>query len=90
MEGNTLSSICPLCNSLTDAEEDCPACGQPLIDSGRLMDYFDDYSAYLEIEGMKRFDGIAADLMDAQCPHVLFCSSCEQEWQYLIVEIPSL
>lgn len=45
-------------------------------DSGRYMDQFDDYSPYLDIDGMKKLDGIENDLENHTCPHVFDCPSC--------------
>jgi len=65
----------------------CMDCGATVEDKGRYIDYFDDYSAYLEIDDMKKIDGIAADLSNHQCPHVLYCENCGKETVYLVNEI---
>lgn len=56
-------------------------------DGGRLMDFFDDYSPYLEIDGMKKSDGILDDLKYHQCPHVFVCITCGERVTRLVEEI---
>ncbi len=81
------TNICPLCNSFESAEVKCATCDELLEDKGRYIDYFDDYSAYLEIDDMKMVDGINNDRLNHQCPHVLYCVKCNQETVVLINEI---
>ncbi len=80
-------SMCPLCNGMSSIESQCSSCQGQMVDQGRLLDYFDDYSAYLDIEGMKLFDGIENDQRDHQCPHVFYCSNCQKEDTVLIQEV---
>lgn len=80
-------SVCPLCNGLRSSHSNCITCHSLMVDKGRLLDYFDDYSAYLDIEGMKLFDGIENDQRDHQCPHVFNCTNCHTEKMVLIQEI---
>lgn len=86
-KGCNVMSMCPLCNGLTSKEMICYKCNRNMDDKGRLLDYFDDYSAYLEIDGMKLFDGIAEDNKNHQCPHVFYCDQCHFEKIVLIEEI---
>jgi hypothetical protein len=79
-------AICPLCNQLETASYSCRNCSSYLIDGGRLMDYFDDYSAYLDIDGMKQYDGIKSNGEKNQCPHVFYCALCGKDEVKLIVE----
>ncbi|HJV45697.1 MAG TPA: hypothetical protein VJ824_08205 [Bacillota bacterium] len=51
------------------------------------MDFFDDYSPYLEIDGMKKSDGILDDLKYHQCPHVFVCITCGERVTRLVEEI---
>lgn len=78
--------VCPLCNQLGYIDYKCPDCLNTMEDNGRLMDYFDDYSAYLDIEGMKLFDGYPDDKKNHQCPHVFYCVHCSKEIVYFIKE----
>lgn len=48
-------------------------------DRGKLTDYFDDYSAYMDIDIMKLYDGEINSLENHECLHVLYCHSCQHE-----------
>ncbi|WP_370529761.1 hypothetical protein [Alkalihalobacillus sp. AL-G] len=50
------------------------------------MDYYDDYSPYLEIDGMKMEDGYPEDEKEKLCPHVFYCVQCSSENVLLIHE----
>ncbi|OIJ08301.1 hypothetical protein BKP35_17740 [Anaerobacillus arseniciselenatis] len=80
-------SLCPLCNGMASVETKCSTCHNQMNDQGRLLDYFDDYSAYLDIDGMKLFDGIENDAREQKCPHVFYCTNCDKENTILIQEI---
>lgn len=82
-----MSTICPICNGLESVYIVCKRCGHHVEDAGRYMDYFDNYSAYLEIDDKKKTDGIANDYVQAQCPHLLFCPHCHEQSIMLINEI---
>ncbi|MBP1930614.1 hypothetical protein [Ammoniphilus resinae] len=82
-----MTYVCPLCNCLTASSPNCPKCSQPMVDQGRLMDTFDDYSPYLDIEGMKKADGYPEDSYDHQCPHIFLCLSCGEQVTQLIDEM---
>lgn len=69
-------SMCPLCNQFTTVEFNCPNCNQKMGDQGRVIDYFDDYSPYLDIDGMKQADGYSNDYHNHQCPHLFSCNIC--------------
>ncbi len=79
--------MCPLCNGMKVISPNCGKCNRGMEDKGRLLDYFDDYSAYLDIDGMKLFDGINEDAKKQQCPHVFYCLHCYIEKVVLIQEI---
>lgn len=78
--------LCPLCNGFESVHVHCEHCGTNLEDKGRLIDYFDDYSAYLEIEDMKKIDGINNDYQRKKCPHLLMCSNCHEQSVFLVSE----
>jgi hypothetical protein len=80
--------LCPLCNQLETKSVECSNCQHLMDDRGRLMDYFDDYSAYLDIEGMKQFDGYDLDGKQHKCPHVFYCTQCSHNKVVLIQEQP--
>ncbi|MBM7702708.1 hypothetical protein [Metabacillus iocasae] len=72
-------NMCPLCNGFNQVEYTCAKCGHKTEDMGRVMDYFDDYSAYMEIEQMKLIDGITTTASDHQCAHLFYCILCHHE-----------
>lgn len=72
-------SICPVCNGLSEIHVQCPKCGEELADSGRLMDFYDDYSPYMEIDLMKLEDGWADTNSGQKCPHLFRCPNCGQD-----------
>ncbi|MFC4322127.1 hypothetical protein [Litchfieldia salsa] len=78
--------ICPLCNGFETADFHCVTCGQQLMDGGRVIDYFDDYSAYMEIDGMKQIDGFATTLSEHKCAHLFYCENCSLSEIKLIQE----
>ncbi|HHW39285.1 MAG TPA: hypothetical protein GXX18_19045 [Bacillales bacterium] len=79
--------VCPLCNQIEQQQYICPNCQQAMANEGRVMDYFDDYSAYLDIEGMKLFDGYLNDGKDHECPHVFSCLKCSKQVVRFIDEV---
>ncbi|WP_232725399.1 cysteine-rich KTR domain-containing protein [Bacillus sp. FJAT-44742] len=48
-------------------------------DIGKVIDRFDDYSPYEDIDMQKKSDGIKDDLVNHICPHLLFCPECKRE-----------
>ncbi len=78
--------VCPLCNQFSQLSFTCNNCKTIMDDHGRLMDFFDDYSAYLDIEGMKLFDGYPTDQKEHSCPHVFYCEKCNTNTTVLISE----
>jgi hypothetical protein len=79
-------AMCPICNNFQMINVKCPECGKDVADQGKLSDYFDDYSPYMEADGLKLEDGFPRDFNDSQCPHVFYCDSCQQEILYFIGE----
>ncbi|WLR51450.1 hypothetical protein LC040_00665 [Bacillus tianshenii] len=79
-------SLCPICNQLREMHFHCSSCKQEMQDRGRVMDLFDDYSAYLPIDMMKMVDGIPNDLSEEKCPHLFYCEPCNNQKVMLIRE----
>ncbi|WP_026574433.1 hypothetical protein [Bacillus sp. UNC438CL73TsuS30] len=69
-------SVCPVCNGLREVYLLCTNCGVPMLESGRLMDFYDDYSPYMEIDLMKMEDGYPETYSENKCPHLYRCPSC--------------
>ncbi|MBP2241046.1 hypothetical protein J2Z40_001608 [Cytobacillus eiseniae] len=72
-------AICPICNGFQEIHARCASCSGDLIDQGRIMDYYDDYSAYMPIDQMKLEDGYASDFSNEECPHLLKCNYCNSD-----------
>jgi hypothetical protein len=70
--------ICPLCNGFYEIHKNC-GCGQEMMDSGKVMDYYDDYSAYMEIDQLKLEDGYQDSLANHKCPHLFTCPACAKD-----------
>ncbi|MBS2968204.1 hypothetical protein J9317_05470 [Metabacillus sp. KIGAM252] len=79
-------SMCPLCNGFEAREILCPNCGTIMTDEGRTTDYLDDYSAYMEIDTMKLFDGVLHSLERHECVHEYSCPNCLHEESAVIKE----
>jgi hypothetical protein len=77
--------ICPLCNGLSEIHPKCQ-CGSEMADSGKVMDYYDEYSAYMEIDQLKLEDGYPDSLSKGKCPHLFTCSSCAKDQVILVDE----
>lgn len=82
-----MGGICPVCNGMENIYVSCKRCGYPLVDLGRYMDYFDQYSAYVEIDDKKKTDGIVNDYKMWKCPHLLYCPHCFAQNIMLINEL---
>jgi hypothetical protein len=76
--------ICPLCNGFYEIHPPCQ-CGGEMRDSGKEMDYYDDYSAYMEIDDLKLENGYPVDHANHQCPHLFTCSQCARD-QIIFIE----
>ncbi|MDP4083960.1 MAG: hypothetical protein Q8934_05010 [Bacillota bacterium] len=78
--------ICPICNGLRMIHLICKDCGNPMLESGKLMDYYDDYSPYMEIDLMKLEDGFEDTYSKHKCPHLFRCPNCGRDEVILIKE----
>jgi hypothetical protein len=45
-------------------------------DRGKVMDYYDDYSPYMDIDLMKMEDGYPDSYSQHKCPHLYCCLNC--------------
>ena len=79
-------SICPICNGLREVSLQCKQCGQQMLDSGRLMDFYDDYSPYMEIDLMKMEDGYSDTNSGHKCAHLYTCPACQKDEVIFIKE----
>ncbi|MED4227602.1 hypothetical protein [Neobacillus cucumis] len=79
-------SICPVCNGLREVYLLCTHCGEPMLEAGRLIDFFDDYSPYMEIDLMKLEDGYPDTNSGQKCPHLYRCPACHNDEVIFIKE----
>lgn len=79
-------TMCSVCNGLKGLDIKCPTCRGEMSDKGRVMDYYDDYSAYMPIDQMKLEDGLYDDFKTRKCPHFVSCPQCGYEATYLVKE----
>jgi hypothetical protein len=70
---------CALCNGIFQYKGECSECGHSTIDQGRYYDYYDDYSAYMDIEQIQLADGIPNSSCTDNCLHLFSCMNCGQE-----------
>lgn len=64
--------LCPLCNGIENASVRCEICNAQMDDAGRIQDFFDDYSPYLDNDITGLADGVSND----QCLHIFVCPRC--------------
>lgn len=79
--------ICYLCNGLKKMEKKCPVCDAHMLDGGKVVDYYDDYAPYIEIEDAQLIDGIPDSSISHQCVHVSVCSACNYTEEIIINEL---
>jgi hypothetical protein len=48
-------------------------------DQGKVTDYFENYSPYMDIDMMKLVDGYPYTLANHECVHLFYCPCCRQE-----------
>jgi hypothetical protein len=72
-------NVCPLCNGLRELHFFCSCCQGKLEDQGKVTDYFENYSPYMEIDIMKRFDGYPTTFSKHECVHLFYCPYCQNE-----------
>lgn len=78
--------ICPLCNGFENFSGTCETCGNTMIDIGKVTDYMDDYSAYMEINLLKLVDGDVNSVKNHYCLHLTSCPICRNEQVITIQE----
>lgn len=77
-----MTSGCPVCNGLTQLAENCPACGTPMDDCGKINGYLDPYGPYEETK--ETTTARAAMTGDSQCVHFLQCPNCNESISYTV------
>lgn len=80
--------ICPICNGIKEIEDICPDCASDMVDQGKIVDYLDDYSPYLEVMMTKLVDGDSDSATAHQCIHIIQCVDCGKIMTKEIQEAP--
>ncbi|UOQ46786.1 hypothetical protein MUN88_11830 [Gracilibacillus caseinilyticus] len=78
--------ICYLCNGLERMSYDCAVCGANMLDGGKIVDYYGDYSPYMEIEDAQMVDGVPNSYGEHQCVHIGVCSACNHMEEIMVKE----
>ena len=63
--GKIMKKICPVCNSLESNICNCEKCSAIMNDKGIIQEFYDDYTANMEIDDKDQF-----------CVHIYQCSNC--------------
>ncbi|CAM4189613.1 hypothetical protein [Bacillus manliponensis] len=80
-------AICPFCNGLQQEQHTCANCMNTLQDYGKVVDYIDDYSAYMDQELLTAVDGLTVNNSQRYCMHVMYCGACGQQTEVAIALI---
>ncbi|HZG70769.1 MAG TPA: hypothetical protein VEY51_04455 [Chondromyces sp.] len=72
-------AVCDLCNGMRNKVVSCPNCNAQMEDTGRVYDYYDDYSAYMEIDLNKLVDGDPTSSSREDCAHLFHCLDCQNQ-----------
>lgn len=78
-----MEQICPLCNGLEEYEIKCEECDDKMIDKGRIAEYYDNYSSYLEMSITEQIDGASNN----KCVHLFSCINCNNDKRISISKI---
>lgn len=65
--------LCPVCNNLFEIRKKCITCGRVMVNAGTVYDFYDPYSAYLELDV---YAGNNKYLADNYCVHLYTCRHC--------------
>ena len=71
-EGEVVDGLCPLCNGIIEYTKKCSKCGLDMEDKGRMQDYLDNYSPYLNYSITDMVDGEGPNV----CKHIFVCPIC--------------
>lgn len=67
---------CGLCNGVSVENWSCSICFGTLNDQGKIYDFYDDYSPYMEIDLNKLADGDPDSTHKPECVHLFVCDTC--------------
>lgn len=75
----TIMKACALCNGIVEYKGLCSRCGDSTLDQGRYYDFYDEYSAYMDIKHVQLADGIPNSSCSDTCLHLFTCIRCGEE-----------
>ena len=75
--------ICPICNTLENVMIPCENCGDIMIDQGRICNFYDNYSSYLDFDITEKIDNVD----HTKCVHLYHCKSCDSDKRVAISKI---
>ncbi|HBM80278.1 MAG: hypothetical protein QME45_14475 [Clostridiales bacterium] len=67
--------LCPVCNGISECIIYCDECGNEMKNGGRIQDYYDDYSPYLNYNDTDIIDGEPYGI----CQHIYICPACGRD-----------
>lgn len=67
---------CGICNGWAASERPCPKCEGTMRDQGRVTDFLDDYSPYLDQKYTNLVDGDLDSSATDECVHLFVCEDC--------------
>ncbi|WP_142323652.1 hypothetical protein [Bacillus sp. AFS015802] len=70
---------CALCNGIVEYKGLCKKCGDSTTDQGRYYDFYDEYSAYMDIQHVQLADSIPNSSCSDTCLHLFTCIRCGEE-----------
>lgn len=68
-----MSTMCPACSGLIKKKPACPHCGEQMVDSGPVTDYFGPYSPYYSLH-----------FESGLCTHLFSCPECGFDRRFAI------
>ncbi len=84
--GGIVMGMCPLCNGFDATQQTCTQCGSVVEEVGKVTDFLDDYSAYMDIDVLKLVDGDMNSYENSDCLHLFNCPVCKKETIYTVKE----
>lgn len=78
-----MEMICPVCNGLNECDIECEKCSGEMTNRGRIAEYYDNYSSYLEMSLTEKIDGVPSD----KCVHLYACLDCNYDKRVTIDKV---
>lgn len=72
-----MNDICGLCNGLVKYDFYCYSCDRPMLDGGKVSDYYDSYAASIPM------DLVASATENGDiCTHLYYCPHCGNDFHH--------